>query len=201
MTTCHSSPPLLFDETEHRYFAGGIELPSVTAILRYGGLIDYHFLSAEHREACLKRGRAVHRSTQRDDERRLAEESLDAEVLGYLQGWRAFKRDYGFTPRLIEHRVYNLRRGYAGTLDRVGVIRDGTELILDIKTGEAPNATRYQLSAYAACLPHPRALLRRAVELHEDGGYRVIAFETSDYLRDLSVFFTALDLFKTREDL
>jgi hypothetical protein len=192
---------LLFDETNHRYFAGGIELPSVTRILRYGGLLDYDFLSAAHRKECLERGRAVHVATQQNDEGRLDEENLDAEVLGYLQGWRAFRRDYGFKPLLVEHRVCNLRRSYAGCLDRVGLTRDGCEWVLDIKTGAAPDATRYQLSAYAACMKSPRSLLRRAVELHQDGSYRVIAFETSDYLRDLKTFLTALYLFKTREDL
>ena len=120
MTTSKVSETLIFDETQHRYFAGGIELPSVTRILAYGGLISYDFLSAEHREACLERGRRVHALTQLDDEGRLDEESDDAEILGYVEAWRSFKRDYGFTPRLIEHRVFHPQFKYAGTFDRLG---------------------------------------------------------------------------------
>ena len=77
-------------------------------------------------------------------------------------------------------------------------MRDGTEIILDIKTGEAPAAVAVQLAAYAACLPHPRARRRRCVELHADGGYRVIAYETRDYQRDFDTFLTALETFKPR---
>jgi hypothetical protein len=191
---------LLFDEKEHRYFAGGIELPSVTTVLWYGGWLDYEFLSSEHRKACLARGRAVHLATQQEDEGRLVEECIATEVLGYLQAWRAFKRDYGFTPRLIEHRVCNMRYGYAGCVDRVGRTRSGNEIIVDLKTGSIPAATNLQLAAYSGCMPHPRALLRHAVELHEDGCYRVEAYPAGDFQRDFRMFLTALDLFKTRED-
>jgi hypothetical protein len=203
MTTSHSeasNPRLGFDEAAHRYYLDGVYLPSVTTVLAAAGLIDYSFLG-DRREQYLVRGRAVHLATQRDDEGCLVEESLDAEIPGYLQAWRSFRRDFGFIPQFIEHRVCNPRYGYAGTLDRTGVIRDGSEFILDIKTGEAPYATRYQVSAYSACLPHPRARLRRSVELHQDGRYRVIAYQTSSYSSDLNVFLAALELFKTKEEI
>jgi hypothetical protein len=199
MTTSRfEAPPsqLLFDEAAHRYYLDGAPLPSVTTVLAVAGLLDYGFLG-ERREAYLARGRAVHVATQQDDEGGLAEETLDAEITGYLRAWRAFKRDYGFTPNLIEHRVCSLRYGYAGTLDRVGRVRDGSEWLLDIKTGAAPAAARLQLAAYAGCLPHPRARLRRCVELHRDGGYRIIAYETSDWPRDFMAFTAALELFRT----
>jgi len=181
---------LEFDAGAHLYFLGGVHVPSVTQILEGAGLIDYSFLGAR-REIYLARGRAVHAATHEDDDGALAGDWSD-EVLGYLEGWRAFRRDFGFVPRLIERRVCNPLYGYAGTLDRVGRIRDGTEIIVDLKSGIAPKAVSYQLAAYAACLPHPRTLNRRCVELHADGGYRVIAFKTSDYQRDFETFAWAL---------
>jgi len=184
-------PDLIFDETAHRYYLGGVRLPGVTSVLESAGLIDYSFLGAR-REEYLARGRAVHEATQADDLGGLDEEGLSAEILGYLEGWRAFRRDYGFVAHLIEHRVCNKAYGYAGTLDRVGRVRNGTAIILDLKSGVAPAAVRYQLAAYAACLPHPRTRLRRCVELHSDASYRVIGFETSDYWRDFRIFAAAL---------
>jgi hypothetical protein len=190
---------LTFDEPSHHYFLAGQPVPNVTTILEAAGLIDYSFLGAR-RELYLARGKAVHEATHRDDNHDLEDGSVSGEILAYVQAWRAFRADYGFVPRLIEHRVYNPQYGYAGTLDRVGSMRDGTDIILDIKTGQAPHAVRYQLAAYAACLPHPRTRRRRCVELHQDGTYKVIPYQTSDYQRDFNEFAAALETFRAREE-
>jgi hypothetical protein len=183
----------------HRYYLAGQPLPSVTQVLEGAGLIDYSFLG-ERRDEYLERGRAVHLATRDDDEGHLADSSVPPEILAYVEGWRAFRRDYGFVPRLIEHRVSNEQYAYAGTFDRAGRIRDGTAILLDIKSGAAPAAVRYQLAAYAACLPHPRSRRRRCVELHQNGSYRVIPFETRHYQRDFDAFIAALEEFRRREE-
>jgi hypothetical protein len=194
-----ANPRLVFDENAHRYYLSGAPVPNVTRVLEAAGLIDYSFLG-DRRDQYLERGRAVHAATRYDDDHAFAEDSVSAEILAYVTAWRAFRREYGFVPHLIEHRVSNPEHAYAGTLDRTGVCRDGTEIILDIKSGAAPAAVRYQLAAYAACLPHPRALLRRCVELHEDGTYRVIPYETGAYRRDFAVFLAALATFRAKEE-
>jgi hypothetical protein len=190
---------LVFDAARHRYYLHGVCLPNVTRVLESAGLLNYDFLG-ERREFYLARGQAVHRATGDDDEGNLAEGSVSPAIRGYVEAWRAFRRDYGFQPQLIEHRVYNLRHGYAGCIDRTGRTRDGAKVILDLKTGTAPAATRYQLVAYLACLPRPRAFRRRCVELHGDASYRVIAYETRDYLSDLNEFLAALETYRTREE-
>jgi hypothetical protein len=194
------SEQLIFDPIAHRYYFGGAPVPNVTAVLEGAGLINYDFLG-ERREFYLARGRAVHLATQSDDRNGLAEDSVNPEVLGYLHAWRGFKRDYGFTPHLIEHKVFHTQFKYAGTVDRFGSIRGGTKIIIDIKSGIAPDAVRYQLAAYAGCLRHPRTRLRWCVELHADDGYRVIPFETSDYQRDFKEFLAALNTFRNKEEL
>jgi hypothetical protein len=191
---------LHFDADAHRYYLDGVRLPGVTSVLESAGLIDYSFLG-DRREQYLARGRAVHAATHADDLVDLDVEGLTSEILGYLKAWRAFRSDFGFTPLLIEERVCNPAFGYAGTLDRVGRLRDGTAIILDIKSGIAPAAVRFQLAAYAACLPHPRTRLRRCVELHADATYRVIPFQTSDYLHDFETFAAALRGWRHWEDL
>jgi hypothetical protein len=191
-------PQLVFDQIAHRYTLEGVWLPNVTRVLEGAGLIDYGFLG-ERRELYLTRGHAVHLSTRYDDEGDLAEGSVSDEICSYLQAWRAFRRDYGFVPRLIEHRVYNPQFNYAGTLDRVGSVRDGSEFLVDIKSGTVPDATPIQLAAYSGCLRHPRARLRRCVELHANATYKVIPYQMSDYQRDFHEFVTALETFRAKE--
>lgn len=186
---------LLFDEQFHLYTLDGKPVPGVTRVLEFTGLMDYSFLSGERRSYYLERGRRVHNATHADDEGRLDEAGESDEIMGYVEGWRAFRRDYGFTPNRIEQRVCSRRHRFAGTLDRTGAVRDGSEIILDIKSGVMPDATRYQLAAYASCLPSPRTRRRRCVEVHRDGTYRVIGFDTADYQRDFDTFRLALQLF------
>jgi hypothetical protein len=87
-------------------------VPNVTRVLECAGLINDDFLG-ERREECLRRGRAVHEATHRDDNHDLDEESLSAEILGFVEAWRAFRRDFGFVARLVEHTVYNPQFQYA----------------------------------------------------------------------------------------
>ena len=189
---------LIFDEAAHLYTLAGKLVPGVTRVLEATGLIDYSFLGVK-RFYYLERGRKVHKATHEDDEGRLIESEWTDEILGYVDGWRQFRRDYGFFPNRIEQRVCHRRLGYAGTLDRTGVVREGGELIVDIKSGIAPQAVRVQLAAYAACLPHPRTRRRRCVEVHANGTYRVIGFDTADYQRDFDTFRMALQLYNRME--
>jgi hypothetical protein len=189
-------PPLTFDAITHAYHVAGAPVPHVTGVLEAAGLLNYAFLG-DQREVYLSRGRAVHKITEADDHGNLAEDAVPPTIRGFVEAWGAFKRDYGFVPALIEHRVLNEQHRYAGTLDRTGRVRDGSTWILDLKTGAAPAAVCYQLAAYAACLQHPRTYLRRCVELHEDASYRVLAYETADYQRDFDRFLSALSVFRT----
>jgi hypothetical protein len=200
MTVAEQLADLIFDPDAHLYTLDGKPVPGVTRVLEATGMINYDFLGAR-RSYYLERGRKVHQATHADDEGRLDETGESEEVMGYVAGWRSFRRDYGFVPNRIEQRVCSRRLGYAGTLDRTGYVRHGHELILDIKSGIAPPAVRYQLAAYAACLPHPRARRRQCVEVHADGTYRVIAFETGTYQRDFDTFRLALDLYNRMEGL
>lgn len=199
MTTAEELADLLFDEAAHLYTLAGKPCPGVTRVLEATGMIDYSFLGMR-RFYYLERGRQVHRATHLDDLGTLDWTVETEEIMGYVDGWRAFRRDYGFTPTRIEQRVCNRRLGYAGTLDRTGKVRDGSELIVDIKSGIAPDAVRHQLAAYAGCLPHPRTRFRRCVEVHAEGTYRVIPFDTADYQRDFDTFRMALQLYKRMEE-
>jgi hypothetical protein len=189
-------PQLVFDQTAHRYTLDGVQLPSVTHVLSAVGLLNYDFLPTTLREEYLARGRAVHQATHDDDLGQLCESAVDPEIWNYLLAWRGFRQDYAFVPHLLEHPVCHPRYQFAGRLDRVGKVRDGSEFLVDIKTGVAPAAVAIQLSAYAACLRHPRSRLRRCVELHSDSTYRVIPFETTDFQRDFDTFVRALETFR-----
>jgi len=192
---------LQFEAASHTYTLDGQILPSVTQVLEDVGIIDYSFLPAEDRQKYLTRGSAAHLATQLDDEGDLDEDTVDPAIAPYLVAWRGFRSDSGFTPALIEHRGFSPEHGYAGTLDRSGTFsgKPTTMYILDIKTGTAPWWVRVQLAAYSAFFDGPRKYPRIAVELHDDGTYRVSEeFPGRDWQKDFSVFTSALEVYRAK---
>lgn len=185
---------LSFDAETHRYLLDGQRLPSVTQILQSAGLINYSYLPPDDRERMMARGRAVHTATHFDDEGDLDEATISAEVGGYLEGWRKFRRDAAFIPELIEYRGCNQKLRFAGTLDRTGGSGNhvGPKWLVDLKTGTALPFVALQLAAYASFFGHPGAFRRLSVELHPDGTYRLDEFRCADFARDFGIFQSAL---------
>lgn len=191
---------LTFDPLPHEYRWIGEIVPGVTGILENVGIIDYGYLSNETRAMALARGSAVHSACHFDDEGDLVENDAIEPIMGYVRGWRKFRKETQFTPRLIEFRSYNPSHGFAGCLDREG----DTPLwklpaIVDIKTNEAPIWTAYQTAAYASFFPSPRAYMRLAVELHKDGRYHVEPYYPQDWYEHFEVFISAQRVMRAKE--
>jgi hypothetical protein len=189
---------LQFVEDGHLYLMDGRPVPSVTTVLEDVGIIDYSWLPEGTRTMALERGRFVHQICQFHDEGDLGEFDLSLE--GYLEAWKRFRREFGFTPTLIEHREYCKTYGYAGTLDRCAKITmyPSRDVILDIKTNCAPHWTAYQTAAYANFFESPGKYRRLAVALHDDGSYKIHEYHCKDFSRDLGIFLSALTVYNAK---
>lgn len=183
---------LTFDADTHTYRLDGRVLPSVTQVLERTGLVDYSFLPPATRDMALARGRAVHEAIALDLEGDLDESSLegqDGSIAGYIEAARSARRDLGIIgqPELFEHRAHHPAYLYAGTCDLIH-----GDLLIDWKTNKAEWWVRLQTAAYAALHPEPGRFRRIAVELHNDGTYRLLTFAASNYRRDFADFAAAL---------
>lgn len=172
MISVAAIPRLTFDPGPHVYRWDGRVVPSVTEILEEAGVIDYSFIPRDTREMALERGRLVHLATHYDDEGTLDESTIDPILMPYVEAWRTFRRETGFTPFEIEKRGYNDKQRFAGTIDRIGTfpMRPG-RYVVDIKCGDYPAWVRWQLAAYASFDENPRSLIRLCVGLKPTGQY------------------------------
>lgn len=142
-----------FDEATHTYTLDGVELPSVTYIIRYLAVDKANNADPNMALMARERGSAVHEATVVYDYSGKIPDDFPAEYAPYLEAYVQFVRDYAPNWILTEYRMANEMLGFAGTLDRFGVI-DGYFCILDIKTSykvDMPSLSA-QLAAYMSLL-------------------------------------------------
>jgi hypothetical protein len=194
--TLATSSFLEYSDAEHRYFADGKEIPSVTQILDASGMISQFCRDEEARD----RGTRVHEFTATDDVKPVDLRTVPASLRGYLRAWRAYRRDSGFTPTLIEHRVDSAESGYSGRFDRIGFLPSySMAVLMDLKTsktGVIPEYARLQLSAYAHAFDPVRIFIRVAVSLRPDGRYNSKMYPTASHYIDRAEWLGLLHKYK-----
>jgi len=185
---------LTFDEALHEYRLGGVRVPSVTQLL--APLCSFEGIPTSVLEAKRDLGQRVHFACQLDDEDDLEESSVGDDVLGYLEGYRRFRRETGAAVVLNEQRVADHVMRFAGTLDRVLQIA-GVKWLVDLKTCIAtPIAVGPQTSAYLRALADPSVTHRAALRLRPDGTYRFDPLNGAD---DWTTFMACVALHRFKE--
>lgn len=169
---------LTFDEAKHKYFADGIELPSVTTITRFCSADNRTFAGSDpfYRE----RGTAIHELCTDYDI--TGDFPIGTGYDGYLNAYRAFRRDYRIkTWDYIEYAMGSLELGFAGTADRIGKI-DNDLCIVDIKSSATLNliALKAQLTGYRKLYGKKCRLF--GLQLKKDGTYRFIEVNDAEQL-------------------
>jgi len=201
---------LTFEPIAHRYTLDGIDVPSVTGVLRQAGLIDFSHIPPTILEAARRRGTAVHAAIHYFNENDLDVDRFGIEFpecAGYLQAWITFTQQRHFTPVLNERRLASRRHQIAGTADCFGLL-DGHPILLDFATGRPSDVAKdLQTAAYYAMatewaaagddpellafLTGSRNVLRRyGVALRHDGTFSLEPYATPSDFRD---FLTLVD--------
>lgn len=188
-----------FDPETHTYRVRGVLVPHVTGILT--PLERYYGVPSGALEYASERGRDVHSACEYLDQDDLDPASLDEEIAPYVTAYERFLDDARPEWEAIESWVWSERYGYAGTLDRVGVLhglKRTPAAVIDIKTVSALSpVTGLQLAAYEHAYREMRGrgaarrLARYALQLRPDSTYRLAQYaEPTDY----SVFLAQLSV-------
>ena len=122
---------LHFDAKAHKYYAGNVELVSVTQLLAAVNVTkDLSHLDPMYRT----RGTAVHQIMELIFELDYDESDTDESLHWYGKQIIAFLDSTGFQPKIWELQLANRKQKVAGTLDVAG-LRDDEIWIVDAKTG------------------------------------------------------------------
>lgn len=111
-------PVASFDADTHTYRddEGGIIL-STTKILQLAELTPAIYKTLDPWYA--EKGHAVHSATEFFDKGTLDLDSVDPQIMGYLDAYRQFRKDLPLDILGIEVRLWHPRYRYAGTIDRI----------------------------------------------------------------------------------
>jgi hypothetical protein len=155
----------VFNDLTHEYFLDGKRMPSVTEII--AAVIPRAWSPDPW---YMERGTANHKAIALHLNGQLDESTLDPRIIGHFTAAKKFLAETGYGRGAIVERPMYSPHGFAGTPDLIA----GGKLI-DWKSSIEPTV-EFQLGAYSilAALCSGKAL---AVELSEDGKYKIHAFD------------------------
>ena len=164
-----SPPRLEFKEEDHTYFLDGKPIPSVTKILGDVGLYpDFRLVDPWYAE----RGSMVHLACHYLDQGTLDRESLDAEILPYIESYEKFKEVFKVEVLESEIQLFDETYWYAGTADKLVNINWNMQIreaMADLKCGGPEFGYQHQIAGYSLARGNHYSRLRLGVYLQKDG--------------------------------
>ncbi len=160
---------MLIIDDQHRYFWNERRVPSVTQVIRL--LAPRTFEVDDYYK---NRGIIIHTICHWEDTNELDESSVDELLIGWLRAWRKFKSDTGFIITRAEHSLYHPKYGYAGRIDRYGMLNESL-VVVDLKTGQPHPSDLLQAPSYLFLLRANKIKCEKAFDLYlkSNGKYRL----------------------------
>ena len=124
-------PELTFEEERHLYYLNGLEVPSVTTLMKPLSSDFYSTVDPEVLNKAAKRGTAIHNAVE--NYAKFGIEDIPPVYSGYFAGFREWWDSRKPEVLATETKVYHKILRYAGTVDLLCII-DGRVTLVDYKT-------------------------------------------------------------------
>ena len=170
---------LTFEDESHVYTLHGLQLPSVTQIMKPLNAMIYNGVPDQLMFVAANRGTRAHEQVEAIVKYGIVETDEDTDP--YVNAFRDFQEMYMPTWIGSEYKTYHKNFRYAGTIDLIGYVApdDGNGVdVVDLKTTASwhPILLGTQLSAYAEALKSQGIAVRNIYGLQVTK-YRKFRFE------------------------
>lgn len=167
---------ITLDHKTHLYTLDGINIPSLSEILKAAGISNYDGVPDSVLERKKIIGRAVHYACELSDKSTLDDSSVKPLIRPYLDAWVDFVKKEDVEFKYIEESIASRKLWFATTPDRIGRFRDKpTDFEIKTTATILPSAeiqTMAHIIAYNETYPKDRITDRLVVQLKPDGTYK-----------------------------
>jgi hypothetical protein len=191
---------LEFDQKTHTYRYGSVVIPNVTTVLENVGLSDFSMVPLDRLAQAQTFGTEVHNVCELVDLGKPVPDSISEMASLYLCHYLEFVRDFQAEMIEVEQKVFCKKYKYAGTLDRVAVLKKLSDqpVIFDIKTGVKSMSHKIQTAAYEyAYKTDKRQKMDRYTLYIGESGYKLS--EPYRGRLDFDVFVSALNVYQYKK--
>jgi hypothetical protein len=176
----------VYDDEKHEYRLDGRKLVSVTGVLKAAGLLDQIWPDDDARW----RGEATHKAVELYAKGTLDPATVDPRIQPRLDAFAKFQRDTGFRMIESEKPYYNPAYNLACKPDLFGIFPDGSEGLVEIKSGGLAKWVRLQVAGQDITLGGGRPRSRWGLSL-AGGKPSVQRYNDPD---DISIFMSAMNV-------
>lgn len=183
---------LIFFDEGHEYQVDGVRVPSVSEVIRFMSREVYGDINQYTLDNAADRGTRIHKACEVLD--KYGKVECDEDIAPYITAYVSFLKLNKPQWTFIEKAMVNEELGYAGTIDRFGVI-GSHKVLLDIKSSYTvhKHLATAQLGGYSMLAPETPDD-RYILHLKPDGTFKLI-----DIPADSSLFMACLTLHKAME--
>ncbi|MCX4355793.1 MAG: hypothetical protein OSJ43_06140 [Oscillospiraceae bacterium] len=174
---------LVFEEDKHIYVLNGIELSSVTTLMKPLSDKIYGTIGKEVLDKAARKGTAVHSAIETYNNFGFID--IDSVNKPYFDGYIKFHEEHSVKAYGSEIRLYHKELMYAGTADMIADV-DGKMTLVDFKTSHSVSdmLCGVQLEAYSRAFKSHSLdfdIKQKAiVHLKKDGSYGLHLFKLND---------------------
>lgn len=180
------SSTVIYKEETQRPYVDGRRVLSVTDVLRINGMYD-GFPASEY---ALWMGQARHKAIELWIKGTLDISTVHPEILPSVEAYLRFEEVTGFKPTDAEKECWNGGLRLASRLDLIGKFPDGSEAIVELKSGTVSKVAGLQTAGQDIAMGLPRRK-RFGLSVPGSGVPRVVPFSSTD---DYGVFLSCLNI-------
>lgn len=191
---------LTFDEATHVYLLDGIQIPSVTQLMKPLTERDYQDIPQWRLDKAAEKGTAVHEGIEIWLQYGI--DDVPDEYSGYLDAFKKWWTDSGAELIDTEVRVYHKTKKYAGTCDLLCML-DGKRTLVDYKSSVKvkKKSGGVQLEGYVQALASQGIVIEQKAILHikQTRDYEFIKYPLKD-AKSLRVFNALKDIYDFQQE-